>query len=115
MDSVFLCNRDIAVASDVCNTLAPNPSPLMERGTDPLELIAEGRQSIDAICRASKMSILELAAHVCTAQNLEALARVKQLHATQREMLLGRLKRDALVRLAELTDEVPVAGSSAKH
>ena len=78
-------------------------------------MIAEGRHSVEAVCRASKMSILELAAHVCTAQNLETLARVKQLHAIEREMLLGKLKRDALVRLAELTDEVPVAGSSAKH
>ena len=118
MDSVFLCNRDIAVASDVCNskirrggTLSPGPSPSMGRGTDPLELIAEGRLSVGAICRESGMSILELAKHVCTPRNLETLARVKQLHALEREMLLGRLQRDALVRLAELTDDVP--GGSA--
>ena len=97
-------------------TLAPDPSPSRERGTsDPLELIAAGRHSIEAVCRASGMSILELAEHVCTSQNLAALGRVAQLHAIEREMLLGRLQRDALVRLAELTDEVPVAGSSAKH
>lgn len=109
------------MASDVCNskirgggTLSPGPSPSPPdkgRGTDPIEMIAEGKHSIEAVCRASKMSILELADHVCTAQNLETLARVKQLHAIEREMLLGKLKRDALVRLAELTDEVP--GGSA--
>ncbi|MCH7547592.1 MAG: hypothetical protein IID30_14420 [Planctomycetes bacterium] len=57
------------------------------------------------------MSILELAAHICTPRNLETLARVKQLHAIEREMLLGRLRIDALMRLRELTDEVP-AGSA---
>ncbi len=114
------------MASDVCNTLSPNPSPSMGRGmadqdpshksqANPIELISEGKYSIEAVCIESQMSILELAAHVCTAQNLETLARVKQLHAIEREMLLGKLKRDALVRLAELTDEMPVAGSSAKH
>ncbi len=114
------------MSSDVCNskirgggTLSPNPSPSppdMERGTsDPIEMIAEGKYSIEAVCIESKMSILELAAHVCTPRNLEALGRVAELHAIEREMLLGKLKRDALVRLAELTDEVPVAGSSAKH
>ncbi len=71
-----------------------------------LELIAEGRHSVEAICIESGMSILELAAHVCTPRNLEALERVRQLHATQREMMLGRLKRDALMRLGELTAEV---------
>ncbi len=90
--------------------------PVGERGTatltpDPLEMIAEGKHSIEAICRESKMSILELATHVCTPRNLEALGRVAELHAIEREMLLGKLKRDALVRLAELTDEVP-AGSA---
>ena len=90
---------------------SPSQDPSPKTTPDPLELIAEGRQAIDAICRVSKMSILELAAHVCTAQNLEALARVAQLHAIEREVLLGRLKRDALVRLTELTDEVP--GGSA--
>ena len=93
-----------AVTPDVCNTLSPNPSPSMGRrlvaqdpglkskirrgGTqdspDPLKLIAEGNMRLLDIARASGMSILELAAHVCTAQNLETLARVKQLHATQR-------------------------------
>ena len=63
------------------------------------------------IARASGMSILELAAHVCTPRNLEALGRVVQLHAIEREMLLGQLKRKALGRLAELTDEVS-AGSA---
>ena len=80
-----------------------------------MELIAEGRHSVEAICIESDMSILELAEHVCTPRNLEALGRVARLHAIEREMLLGKLKRDALVRLAELTAEVPVAGSSAKH
>ncbi len=100
------------LTQDVSPTLSPNPSPSRERGTvDPIEMIAEGRHSVEAICRETKMSILELAAHVCTAQNLETLARVKQLHAIEREMLLGQLKRKALLRLAELTDEV-AAGSA---
>jgi len=63
------------------------------------------------IARASGVSILELATHVCTPRNLEALSRVVQLHAIQREMLLGQLKCKALGRLAELTDEVS-AGSA---
>ncbi len=77
--------------------------------TDPLELIAAGRHSVEAVCRESGMSILELAEHVCTAENIAALGRVAQLHAIEREMLLGKLKRDALMRLRELTDEVPAA------
>ena len=93
-------------------TLSPNPSPSRERGTsDPLELIAEGRHSVEAICRESKMSILELARIVTTTNNLGQLHQVAQLHATQREMMLGRLKREALVRLAELTEEVPAASA----
>ena len=86
-----------------------DPSP--KTSPNPLDLIAEGRHSVGAICRESKMSILELATQVCTPRNLEALGRVTQLHAIEQEMLLGRLKRDALVRLAELTEEVP-AGSA---
>ena len=92
-----------------------DPSLKTQDPPAPIDLIAEGNMRLADIARSSGMSIIELAAHVCTAQNLEALARVEQLHAIQREMLLGRLKRDALVRLGELTDEVPVAGSSAKH
>ena len=76
-----------------------------------MELIAAGTHSIEAVCRESGMSILELAAHVCTPRNLEALARVKQLHAIEREMLLGQLRIDALMRLRELTDEVPAASA----
>ena len=94
-----------------CHTLTPGPSPMRERGVDPLELIAEGRHSVESICRASKMSILDLAEYVCTPRNLEALARVGQLHAIEQEMMLGKLKRKALGRLAELTEEV--AASSA--
>ena len=83
----------------------PKPPP------DPLELIAEGNMRLSDIARQAGMSVLELATLVCTPRNLEALGRVAQLHAIQREMLLGQLKRDALVRLRELTDEVP-AGSA---
>ena len=111
-------SAEVSADSALPQTLTPALShpPVGERGTatltpDPLELIAEGRHSVEAICRASEMSILELAAHVCTAQNLEILARVKQLHATQREMLLGRLKVDALLRLRELTDEVAASST----
>ena len=93
-------------------TLTPGPSPLTEKGkADPLELIAAGRHSVGAVCRESGMSILELAAHVCTAENIAALGRVTQLHAIEREMLLGQLKRDALMRLRELSDEVPAASA----
>ena len=72
-----------------------------------LEAIAAGDRAAADIAREAGMSILELARIVTTPRNLEALARVKLLHAIEREMLLGTLKRDALVRLAELTDEVP--------
>ena len=68
--------------------------------------------SLAVIARTSGMSILELATQVCTprnSRNLEALARVTQLHAIEREMLLGWLKRDALIRLSELTAEVAAA------
>ncbi len=99
------------MASDVCNTLSPGPSPSMGRGTDPIEMIAEGKMSLSDIARSSGMSILELATQVCTPRNLEALDRVKQLHATQQEILLGQLKRKALLRLAELTDEVAAASA----
>ncbi|MCH7547757.1 MAG: hypothetical protein IID30_15265, partial [Planctomycetes bacterium] len=37
--------------------------------------------------------------------------RVRQLHAIEREMLLGRLRMDALMRLGELTAEVPAASA----
>ena len=80
----------------------PRPSPQdpsPKTHADPINLIAEGRHTIDAICRASGISILELATQVCIPGNLEALGRVAQLYAVQREMLLGKLKRDALVRL----------------
>ncbi len=76
-----------------------------------LEAIAAGDRAAADIAREAGMSILELARIVTTPRNLEALGRVAQLHAIEREMLLGRLKRDALVRLGELTDEVP-AGSA---
>ena len=106
-------SAEVSADSALPQTLTPALShpPVGERGTatltpDPLELIAEGRHSVEAICIELDMSILELAEHVCTAQNLETLARVKQLHATQREVMLGRLKRDALMRLGELTAEV---------
>lgn len=95
-------------------TLSPNPSPsppVRERGVDPLELIAAGRHSVEAICRESNMSILELARMVTTPDNLDQLHKVAQLHAIEREMMLGRLKRNALVRLAELTEEVPAAST----
>ena len=76
-----------------------------------MEAIASGDQTASDIARRAGMSILELAAHVCTPRNLEALERVKQLHEIQREILLGQLKRKALMRLAELTDEVPAAST----
>ncbi|MCH7604197.1 MAG: hypothetical protein IIB54_15680 [Planctomycetes bacterium] len=57
------------------------------------------------------MSILELARIVTTPDNLRQLHQVAQLHALEREMMLGRLKREALVRLAELTEEVPAASA----
>ena len=59
----------------------------------------------------SGTSVLELATQICTPQNLEALGRVARLHTLQREMMLGQLKRDAMLRLAELTEEVS-AGSA---
>ena len=63
------------------------------------------------IARASGVSILELARMVTTPRNLEDLQRVRQLHAIEREMLLGRLRMDALMRLRELTAEVPAASA----
>ena len=103
----------LAGASALPKTLTPALShpPVGERGTDPLELVAAGDMSLADIAHASGMSILELAAHICTPRNLEALARVAQLHAIEQEMMLVKLKRKALGRLAELTDEV--AASSA--
>ena len=78
-------------------------TPVPPLGEDQiLEAIAAGDRSSLDIARASGMSILELAAHVCTAQNLEALERVKLLHATQQEMLLGRLRPRVLGRLQDL-------------
>ncbi|MCH7603718.1 MAG: hypothetical protein IIB54_13215 [Planctomycetes bacterium] len=74
-------------------------------------MIAEGNTSLADIARSSGFSLLELAAHICTARNLEALGRVVQLRAIEREMLLGQLKLDALMRLRELTDEVPAASA----
>ena len=76
-----------------------------------LEAIAEGNMGLRDIARTSGFSLLELATQVCTPRNLEALGRVARLHAMQREMLLGRLKIDALMRLAELTEEVPAASA----
>ena len=126
---------ELSVAAALCQTLTPGPSPSQDSSLktpqpgpssfvvrsgvdprpkpppDPIELIAAGRHSVEAICRESKMSILELAAHICTPRNLEALSRVAQLHAIEREMLLGRLRIDALMRLRELTDEVPAASA----
>ena len=110
MNYVLGQNGIASLSRDVCPTLTPGPSLIRERGeADPLDLIAEGRHSIEAVCRESEMSILELAAHICSKQNIEALERVKQLHAIEREMLLGRLIPQALARLGELTDEVPAA------
>ncbi len=111
-------SAEVSADSALPQTLTPALShpPVGERGTatltpDPLELIAAGRHSIEAVCRESRMSILELATHVCTDQNIAALGRVAQLHAMEREILLGQLKRDALMRLRELTDEVPAASA----
>ena len=71
-----------------------------------MEAIAAGDRSPLEIARRAGMSILELARVVTTPRSLEALGRVAQLNAIQREMLLGKLKRDALIRLGELTAEV---------
>ena len=82
-------------------------SPMPPLGEEPLlGAIAAGDRAAADIAREAGMSILELAAHVCTPRNLEALERVRHLHANQREMMLGTLKRDALTRLGELTAEV---------
>ena len=99
-----LLSREVR-QEDMSTHTGGTPVPPLEE-EQILELIAEGRHSVGAICRESKMSILELAAHVCTPRNLEALERVRQLHAIQREMMLGTLKRDALTRLGEQTAEV---------
>ena len=84
------------------------PVPPFDKGQI-MEAIASGDQSPLEISRRAGMSILELAQHICTPRNLESLGRVAQLHAIEREILLGQLKRDALMRLRELTDEVPAA------
>ena len=86
----------------------PRPPPDEEQI---LVAIATNSCPVPEIARAAGVSILELARIVTTPRNLEDLDRVRQLHAIEREMLLGKLKRDALTRLQELTTEVPATSA----
>ena len=76
-----------------------------------VEAIATGDRAAADIARVARVSILELARIITTPENLAQLRQVAQLHAKQREMLLGQLKLNALVRLGELTAEVPAASA----
>ena len=83
----------------------PKDSRLLEEDAI-LVAVATNLSPAADIARASGISILELARMVTTPRNLEDLQRVRQLHAIEREMMLGKLQRHALGRLAELSEEV---------
>ena len=89
-------------------------SPKSPESSDERRLVEEvaiGDRAPADIARRAGMSILELARIITTPENLAQLRQVVQLHALQREMLLGQLKLNALSRLAELTVEVPAASA----